>query len=247
MAQVVAQFVAQQPINCPSFRSQKSKIMLDSQRGGAKREERNNRISLPEVAQTQDKNPHNRESSTPPPPRGAEDPYFPWAIAPHRRSHFYPASLVEALSAGVKVFRTKLSKHALAWFNQSPFGTISSLKQLTEYFLHHFSMNKKVPKTAAYLFIIRQRENEPLRDYVQKFVEAVHEVPHVNHELLANTIQQPGRFKESIAGKPPSFLGYLLMRSQKYIRIEESNVSDTSLGIKRKGQEEEKESRIRGA
>ncbi|KAL0290515.1 UNVERIFIED_CONTAM: hypothetical protein Sradi_7048100 [Sesamum radiatum] len=97
---------------------------------------------------------------------------------------------------------------------------------------------------AAYLFTVRQRENEPLRDYVQRFVEAVHEMPHVNHELLANIIQQnllPGRFKESIAGKPPSSLEDLLMRSQKYIRIEESNVSHTSLSVKRKGQEEEKD------
>ncbi|KAL0340408.1 UNVERIFIED_CONTAM: hypothetical protein Sradi_4557600 [Sesamum radiatum] len=131
----------------------------------------------------------------------------------------------------------------LAWFNQLPTGTISSLEQLTQRFLHHFSMNKRVPKTAAFLFTIRQRENEPLRDYMQRFVEAVHEVPHVNHELLASIIQQnllPGKFKESIAGKPQVH-GNLLMRSQKYIRIEESNASDPSLGVKRKGREEEKE------
>ncbi|KAL0410695.1 UNVERIFIED_CONTAM: hypothetical protein Slati_3659200 [Sesamum latifolium] len=147
-------------------------------------------------------------------------------------------------AAYCKVFRTTLSKHALAWFNQLPVGTISSLEQLTQYFLHHFFMNKRVPKTAAFLFTIRQKENELLRDYMQRFVEAVHEVPHVNHELLASIIQQnlsPGRFKESIAGKPPSTMEELLMRSQKYIRIEESNISDTSLSVKRKGREEERE------
>ncbi|KAL0313768.1 UNVERIFIED_CONTAM: hypothetical protein Scaly_2902600 [Sesamum calycinum] len=68
-----------------------------------------------------------------------------------------------------KVFRTTLSKRALAWFNQLPAGTISSLEQLTQRFLHHFSMNKRVPKTAAFLFTISQRENEPLRDYMQRF------------------------------------------------------------------------------
>ncbi|KAL0442030.1 UNVERIFIED_CONTAM: hypothetical protein Sradi_0141900 [Sesamum radiatum] len=119
-------------------------------------------------------------------------------------------------AAYCKVFRTTLSKRALAWFNQLPAGTISNLEQLTQRFLHHFSMNKRVPKTAAFLFTIRQRENEPLRDYMQRFVEAVHEVPHVNHELLANIIQQnllPERFKESIAGKPPSTMENLLIRS----------------------------------
>ncbi|KAL0284073.1 UNVERIFIED_CONTAM: hypothetical protein Sangu_2846600 [Sesamum angustifolium] len=146
-------------------------------------------------------------------------------------------------AAYCKVFRTTLSKRALAWFNQLPAGTISSLEQLTQRFLHHFSMNKRVPKTAAFLFTIRQRENEPLRDYMQRFVEAVHEVPHVNHELLASIIQRnllPGRFKESIAGKPPSNMENLLMRSQKYIRIEESNASDPFLGVKRKGRDERK-------
>ncbi|KAL0303507.1 UNVERIFIED_CONTAM: hypothetical protein Sradi_6218800, partial [Sesamum radiatum] len=88
------------------------------------------------------------------------------------------------------------------------------------------------------------KENELLRDYMQRFVEAVHEVPHVNHELLASIIQQnlsPERFKESIAGKPPNTMEDLLMQSQKYIRIEESNISDTSLSVKRKDREEERE------
>ncbi|KAK4394279.1 hypothetical protein Sango_1898700 [Sesamum angolense] len=117
------------------------------------------------------------------------------------------------------------SKRALAWFNQLSIGTTSSLEQLTQSFLPHFSMNKRVSKTAAFLFTIRQKENEPLRDYMQSFVEAVHEVPHVNHELLASIIQQNllhGRFKESISGKPPRIMENLLMQSQKYIRNEES-------------------------
>ncbi|KAL2228828.1 UNVERIFIED_CONTAM: hypothetical protein Sindi_1862500 [Sesamum indicum] len=105
-------------------------------------------------------------------------------------------------------------------------------------------MNKKIPKTAAYLFTVCQREGETLRDFMQRFVDAVHEVPHVNQELLASIVQQnlqPGRFKESIAGKPPSTMEDLIVRSQKYIRIEESNAMDRSFNNKRKGREEEKE------
>ncbi|KAL0454972.1 UNVERIFIED_CONTAM: hypothetical protein Slati_0836400 [Sesamum latifolium] len=106
-------------------------------------------------------------------------------------------------------------------------------------------MNNRLQKTAAFLFTIRQKKKEPLRDYMQRFLEAaVHEVPHVNHELLASIIQQnllPGRFKESVARKAPSTIEDLIMRSSKYIRIEESNASDPSLGVKRMGREEEKE------
>ncbi|KAL0287112.1 UNVERIFIED_CONTAM: hypothetical protein Sangu_2706000 [Sesamum angustifolium] len=108
-------------------------------------------------------------------------------------------------AAYCNVSRTTLSKRALAWFNQLPAGTISSLEQLTQCFLHHLSMNRESPKTAAFLFTIHQKENEPLRDYMQRFLEAVYELPHVNHELLASIIQQKlllGKFKESIAGKP---------------------------------------------
>ncbi|KAL0344320.1 UNVERIFIED_CONTAM: hypothetical protein Sangu_1319400 [Sesamum angustifolium] len=159
---------------------------------------------------------------------------------------FSAVILAEALSAGVKV--SNLSEYDGTGLSHLPLqtylgvvqptaaATISSLEQLTQRFLHHFSMNKRVPKPAAFLFTIRQRENKSLRDYMQRFIEAVHKVPHVNHELLASIIQQnllPERFKESIAGAP-STMENLLMRSHKYIRIEESNASDPSLGVKRK-------------
>ncbi|KAL0373584.1 UNVERIFIED_CONTAM: hypothetical protein Sradi_3274100 [Sesamum radiatum] len=105
-------------------------------------------------------------------------------------------------------------------------------------------MNKRAPKTAAFLFTIRQKENESLRDYMQRFVEAVHKVPMstMNYSLASSSKNLlPGRFKESMAGKPPNTMEDLLMRSQKYIRIEESNASDPSHSTKRKGREEEKE------
>ncbi|KAK4389832.1 hypothetical protein Sango_2320200 [Sesamum angolense] len=207
-AQAMAQFAAQHPINPPPPSPRRSRELSSAPEHKEQRQE------------------------------GVEDPYLAFAAAPPRRSPFSAAILAEALPAGVKVsnlseydgtgdpqehldkfyakidwydlsdatyckvFRTTLSKRALPWFNQLPAGTITSIEQLTQRFLHHFSMNKRVPKTAAFLFTIRQRENEPLRDYMQRFVEAVHE---------------------------------------KYIRIEESNASDPSLGVKRKGREGEKE------
>ena len=280
-AQAVAQFVAQQPVNPPPPSPRRSRELSSApEEEEQRREEVNSRISRPKVAQTQDRNLHNRESFAPPPTWGAEDSHLPLGVAPPRRSPFASNIRAEALPAGLKVsnlseydgtgdpqehldkfyakidwydlsdaayckvFRTTLSKRALAWFNQLPAGTISSLEQLVQRFLHHFSMNKKVPKTAAYLFTIRQREGETLRDFMQRFVDAVHEVPHVNQELLASIVQQnlqPGRFKESIAGKPPSTMEDLLVRSQKYIQIKESNALDPSLSGKRKGRKEEKE------
>ncbi|KAL0444126.1 UNVERIFIED_CONTAM: hypothetical protein Slati_2135300 [Sesamum latifolium] len=129
----------------------------------------------------------------------------------------------------------------MLWFNQLPIGTIDSFEQLSQRFLHHFAINKRYPKTASYLFTIIQREHESLRDYVQRFSEAVLEVPHVNPELLASIMQQNlrrGRFRESIAEKPPATLDEFLIRAEKYIRIEETSDVRTVTPSKRRAEEE---------
>ncbi|KAL0455826.1 UNVERIFIED_CONTAM: hypothetical protein Slati_0921800 [Sesamum latifolium] len=120
-------------------------------------------------------------------------------------------------AAYCKIFRTTLAGKAMAWFNQLSIGTINSFKQLSQHFLHHFEINKRYPKTASYLFTVIQREHKSLREYMQRFSEAVLEVPHVNPELLASIMQQNlcrGRFRESEVGKPPSTLDELLVRAE---------------------------------
>ncbi|KAL0303734.1 UNVERIFIED_CONTAM: hypothetical protein Sradi_6241500 [Sesamum radiatum] len=110
-------------------------------------------------------------------------------------------------AAYCKLFRTTLSRKAMVWFNQLPLGTIEGFEQLSQYFLHYFAINKRYPKTASYLFTIIQKENEILREYIQRFSEAVFEVPHMSPELLASIMQQNlkrERLKESIARKPPA-------------------------------------------
>ncbi|KAL0430734.1 UNVERIFIED_CONTAM: hypothetical protein Sradi_0699400 [Sesamum radiatum] len=51
-------------------------------------------------------------------------------------------------AAYCKIFRTTLAGKAMAWFNQLPIGTIDSFEQLSQYFLHHFAINKRYPKIA---------------------------------------------------------------------------------------------------
>ncbi|KAL0416591.1 UNVERIFIED_CONTAM: hypothetical protein Slati_3491000 [Sesamum latifolium] len=154
------------------------------------------------------------------------------------------ADLLDMSDAGYcKIFRTTLSGRAMVWFNQLPAHTIESFEQLSQRFLHHFSINKRYPKAASYLFTVVQQEQESLRDYVQRFSEAVLEVQDLNHELLASILQQGlrrGRFRESIAGKPPTTLDELLKRVAKYIRIEEALKPKAEVDNKRKIREGEK-------
>ncbi|KAL0416567.1 UNVERIFIED_CONTAM: hypothetical protein Slati_3488600 [Sesamum latifolium] len=133
----------------------------------------------------------------------------------HLHKFLAKADLLDMSDAGYcKVFRTTLSGRAMRY-----------------------------PKTASYLFTIVQQEHESLRDYVQRFSEAVLEVPHLNPELLASILQQGlrrGRFRESIADKPPTTLDELLKRAAKYIWIEEALKSKADINNKRKVREGEK-------
>ncbi|KAL0439968.1 UNVERIFIED_CONTAM: hypothetical protein Slati_2479800 [Sesamum latifolium] len=90
-----------------------------------------------------------------------------------------------------------------------PIRTIDSFEQLSQRFLHHFAINKRYPKTASYLFTVIQQEHESM-----------------------------GRFRESIAGKSPATLDELLVRAEKYIRIEETSDVRTVTPSKRRAEEE---------
>ncbi|XP_073159043.1 uncharacterized protein [Henckelia pumila] len=168
------------------------------------------------------------------PPAAVRSPQLSW------QRYYAKADLYDISNAAYcKIFRTTLSGQALAWFNKLSPGTIDSLEILTTRFLHQFSINQKYPKIAAYLFLIVQKEVESLREFVQRFTQAVHEVPHVNHELLAGIMQQNLRqrkLKESISGRPPNTLEELLERAEKYTRIEE--IIEPRYLIKRKREDE---------
>ncbi|XP_012833380.1 PREDICTED: uncharacterized protein LOC105954253 [Erythranthe guttata] len=137
------------------------------------------------------------------------------------------ADLYGPIDAAIcKMFCTTLSKRAMNWFNSLPTGSIETFSRLSKRFTNQFAINKQYAKTPAHLFSVVQRDNEALRTYIKRFVEAVHEVPNVGEEMLSGIMQQnlkPGRFKESIARRPPVNSEKLLNRAEKYIRIEEAS------------------------
>ncbi|XP_012840429.1 PREDICTED: uncharacterized protein LOC105960762 [Erythranthe guttata] len=112
------------------------------------------------------------------------------------------------------------------WFNSLPTGSIDTFARLSTRFTNQFTINKQYAKTSAHIFSVVQRDNEALRNYIKRFVEAVHEVPSVGQDMLSGIMQQnlkPGRFKESIARRPPDNLEELLNRADKYVQIEEAS------------------------
>ncbi|KAL0289146.1 UNVERIFIED_CONTAM: hypothetical protein Sradi_7079500 [Sesamum radiatum] len=88
------------------------------------------------------------------------------------------------------------------------------------------------------LFAIPQGEDEPLKEYLQRFNTAALEVPAATHEVKANAFSQgllDGDFFKSLAKKPVSKFDALLARAVKYINMEEAQAAKKdSRGEKRK-------------
>ncbi|KAL0410841.1 UNVERIFIED_CONTAM: hypothetical protein Slati_3673800 [Sesamum latifolium] len=82
------------------------------------------------------------------------------------------------------------------------------------------------------------RDNEPLKEYLQRFNIVALEVPSATQEVKANAFSQgllDGDFFKSLAKKPLSKFDALLARAAKYINMEDAQAAKKeSRGEKRK-------------
>ncbi|KAL0354323.1 UNVERIFIED_CONTAM: hypothetical protein Sangu_1013600 [Sesamum angustifolium] len=75
------------------------------------------------------------------------------------------------------------------------------------------------------LFVVRQKENEPLKEYMQRFNAATLEVPSATQGVKASAFSQgllDGDFFKSLTKKPVSKFDALLARAAKYINMEDA-------------------------
>ncbi|KAL0334131.1 UNVERIFIED_CONTAM: hypothetical protein Sangu_1569300 [Sesamum angustifolium] len=93
------------------------------------------------------------------------------------------------------------------------------------------------------LFTVRQKENEPLKEYLQRFNVAALEVPSATQEVKASAFSQgllDGNVFKSLAKKLISKFDTLLACVVKYINMEDTQATKKeSHGEKRKDMKEE--------
>ncbi|KAL0367553.1 UNVERIFIED_CONTAM: hypothetical protein Sradi_3645400 [Sesamum radiatum] len=121
-------------------------------------------------------------------------------------SRFENAVLLHRYTDGIKcrVFVTTFAGAAQQWFNQLLEGAIGRFQEFHSLFLHQFASSRKVRKTELSFFVVRQKEDEPLKEYLQRFNAAA---------------------LESLAKKPISKFDALLARAAKYINMEEAQAA----------------------
>ncbi|KAL0404556.1 UNVERIFIED_CONTAM: hypothetical protein Sradi_2096400 [Sesamum radiatum] len=106
-----------------------------------------------------------------------------------------------------------------------------------------FASNRKVRKKELSLFAVRQKDDEPLKEYLQRFNAAALEVSAATQEVKGSAFSKglmDGDCFKSLSKKPISKFDALLARAAKYINMEEAQVAKKdSRGEKRKEIREE--------
>ncbi|XP_073125378.1 uncharacterized protein [Henckelia pumila] len=151
-------------------------------------------------------------------------------------SCFENAALLHKYSDPIKcrVFLNTLIGPEQQWFNLLHPGDIKKFKDFSKAFLHHFACSKKHPTTTLSLFAIKQQGQEYLRAYIRRFSALALEVPTSTTDLLISAFTQglsTGDFLKSLIKKPPSTYDELLARAEKYVNLEEIQVSWLNRGI----------------
>ncbi|KAL0405212.1 UNVERIFIED_CONTAM: hypothetical protein Slati_3835100 [Sesamum latifolium] len=134
-------------------------------------------------------------------------------------SRFENAALLYRYTDEIKcrVFVTTFARAAQQWFNQLPLGAIGSFQEFHSLFLHQFASSRKLCKTELSLLAVRQKDDESLKEYLQRFNAATLEMPAATQEVKASAFSQgllDGDFFKSLAKKPVSKFDALLAEQQ---------------------------------
>ncbi|KAL0411840.1 UNVERIFIED_CONTAM: hypothetical protein Slati_3773700 [Sesamum latifolium] len=160
-------------------------------------------------------------------------------------ARFENTALLHRYTDGIKwrVFVTTFARVVQQWFNQLPTGAIGSFQEFRSLFLHQLASSRRLWKTELSLFVVRQKDNEPLKEYLQRFNTAALEVPSATQEVKASAFLQrllDGDFFKSLGKKSVSKFDALLARAAKYINMEDAQAAKKeSRGEKRKEVKEE--------
>ncbi|KAL0410964.1 UNVERIFIED_CONTAM: hypothetical protein Slati_3686100 [Sesamum latifolium] len=132
----------------------------------------------------------------------------------------------QSSAINAKLFITTLTGKAQEWFTSLPSGGIETFEQLIQKFTFHFASKRKQKRSATYLFNIRQREDESLKNFIGRFNNETLEVQDLRIDMMVSILihgLKKGPFASALARDPPEDVEQLMRIAQKYIDEEEIN------------------------
>ncbi|GAA0166972.1 hypothetical protein LIER_40286 [Lithospermum erythrorhizon] len=132
----------------------------------------------------------------------------------------YPCSKVHGIA-----FPSSLAGPTLKWFNQFPKGCITFFEELKRQFTRTYVGSVRQDKHEHSLKTIKQRENEAISSFQDKFPTEFNLVLGADRKIAVITFVEGlkmSTFKKSLLKKRPSSLEDFNERAYKYIWIEET-------------------------
>ncbi|XP_022030557.1 uncharacterized protein LOC110931473 [Helianthus annuus] len=119
------------------------------------------------------------------------------------------------------MFVQTLTEGARLWFDSLPPGSIYSYEELSEKFLRNFGQQRKVVKNPNEILHIRQRDNERIDQYMERFVKEsmnIKDVPEVMKiRSFINGLKHP-QLCEKLGEEFPPFFDNLMDRVRAFVR-----------------------------
>ncbi|KAL0399947.1 UNVERIFIED_CONTAM: hypothetical protein Sradi_2338000 [Sesamum radiatum] len=112
------------------------------------------------------------------------------------------------------------------WFTSLPSRGIETFEQLVQKFTFHFASKRKQKRSATYMFNIRQREDESLKNFIGRFNNETLEVQDLRIDMIVSILihgLKKGPLASALARDPPEDIEQLMKLAQKYIDEEEIN------------------------
>ncbi|KAK2389826.1 hypothetical protein QL285_063389 [Trifolium repens] len=131
-------------------------------------------------------------------------------------------------SVKCKIFSTTLRKGVLTWYKGLPPQSIDSWTELCRQFTAHFTASRKHPLTVSALEAIVQRDDEPLRDYIDRFNKVAVQVRVVDKMklyLMDRGLRPNSDFAKAVGIEEIRTLDAFLEKAQKYIAYEERQMA----------------------
>ncbi|GKU87474.1 hypothetical protein SLEP1_g1867 [Rubroshorea leprosula] len=123
-----------------------------------------------------------------------------------------------------KVFPATLKSTARRWYHKLPRHSIDSFSQLAKLFSNKFASQKEIKRTATELMQVNQKEEESLRDYMQRFNKATLDIDNVPDTICLSALLhglKRGRFLDDLLENPPKTWNEVNDRSASFILSED--------------------------